>query len=67
MSDRILGVACVAVAAGMAWAAADYAAPISYEPVGPRAFPLLRRLLARLQVSVAAVWADLMALHRSVN
>ena len=41
MSDRILGVACVAVAAGMAWAAADYAAPISYEPVGPRAFPLL--------------------------
>ncbi|GAA3984522.1 tripartite tricarboxylate transporter TctB family protein [Comamonas faecalis] len=41
MSDRILGVACVAVAAGMAWAAQDYAAPISYEPVGPRAFPLL--------------------------
>ena len=41
MSDRILGVACVVVAAGMAWAAKDYAAPISYEPVGPRAFPLL--------------------------
>lgn len=45
MSDRILGVACVAVAAGMAWAARDYAAPISYEPVGPRAFPLLLALL----------------------
>ena len=41
MSDRILGAACVVVAAGMAWAAQDYAAPISYEPVGPRAFPLL--------------------------
>lgn len=41
MSDRILGAACVAVAAGMAWAAHDYAAPFAYEPVGPRAFPLL--------------------------
>jgi len=41
MSDRILGAACLVVAAGMAWAAKDYAAPISYEPVGPRAFPLL--------------------------
>ncbi|MBS0414240.1 MAG: tripartite tricarboxylate transporter TctB family protein [Proteobacteria bacterium] len=41
MSDRILGAACIAVGAAMAWAAKDYAAPISYEPVGPRAFPLL--------------------------
>ncbi len=41
MSDRILGAACVIVGAGMAWAARDYAAPISYEPVGPRAFPML--------------------------
>lgn len=41
MSDRILGAACVVVGTGMAWAAQDYAAPISYEPVGPRAFPLL--------------------------
>ncbi|MHB8948694.1 MAG: tripartite tricarboxylate transporter TctB family protein [Rhodoferax sp.] len=41
MSDRILGAACVVVGAGMAWAAYGYAAPISYEPVGPRAFPLL--------------------------
>lgn len=41
MSDRILGAACLIVGAGMAWAAKDYAAPISYEPVGPRAFPLL--------------------------
>lgn len=41
MSDRILGAVCIAVGAGMAWAAQDYAATISYEPVGPRAFPLL--------------------------
>ena len=41
MSDRILGAACVVASAGMAWAARDYAAAISYEPVGPRAFPLL--------------------------
>ncbi len=41
MSDRILGAVCMVVGAGMAWAARDYAAPISYEPVGPRAFPLL--------------------------
>lgn len=45
MSDRILGAVCVVVAAGMAWAAIDYAAPISYEPVGPRAFPLLLSVL----------------------
>lgn len=41
MNDRTLGAACVLLAVGMAWAARDYAAPISYEPVGPRAFPLL--------------------------
>jgi putative tricarboxylic transport membrane protein len=41
MSDRILGAACIVASAGMAWAARDYAAAISYEPVGPRAFPLL--------------------------
>lgn len=41
MSDRILGAACAVAGAGMAWAARDYAAAISYEPVGPRAFPLL--------------------------
>ncbi|MFY3386454.1 tripartite tricarboxylate transporter TctB family protein [Paracidovorax sp. MALMAid1276] len=41
MSDRILGAVAVAVGASMAWAAHGYAAEISYEPVGPRAFPLL--------------------------
>ncbi|QBM27862.1 tripartite tricarboxylate transporter TctB family protein [Hydrogenophaga pseudoflava] len=41
MSDRVLGAVCVLASAAMAWAAQDYAAAISYEPVGPRAFPLL--------------------------
>lgn len=41
MSDRVLGAVCVVASAAMAWAARDYAAAISYEPVGPRAFPLL--------------------------
>jgi len=41
MSDRVLGAVCVVLGAGMAWSAQDYVAPISYEPVGPRAFPML--------------------------
>lgn len=41
MSDRVLGAVCVVASAAMAWTAQDYAAAISYEPVGPRAFPLL--------------------------
>ncbi|MEP6558882.1 MAG: tripartite tricarboxylate transporter TctB family protein [Burkholderiales bacterium] len=52
MSDRLLGAVCVVAAAGMAWAAQGYAAAISYEPVGPRAFPLL---LAAL-MAIAGGW-----------
>jgi putative tricarboxylic transport membrane protein len=52
MSDRILGAACVVAGVAMAVAAKDYAAPISYEPVGPRAFPLL---LAGL-LAVGGLW-----------
>jgi putative tricarboxylic transport membrane protein len=36
----------------MAWAAKDYAAPIPYEPVGPRAFPML---LAAL-LAIGGAW-----------
>jgi len=52
MSDRILGGVCVVAAAGMAWAAQDYAAAISYEPVGPRAFPLLLSVL----LAIGGLW-----------
>lgn len=41
MSDRLLGTACIVSSAAMAWTVQDYAAAISYEPIGPRAFPLL--------------------------
>ena len=63
MSDRILGAVCIAVSAGMAWAAQDYAATISYEPVGPRAFPLL---LAAL-MAASGLWLVLRPSLGAVN
>lgn len=52
MSDRILGAVCIVASAGMAWAARDYVAPISYEPVGPRAFPLVLSAL----MAIGGLW-----------
>ncbi len=52
MSDRVFGAVCVVAAAGMAWSAQGYVAPISYEPVGPRAFPML---LAAL-MAIGGIW-----------
>jgi putative tricarboxylic transport membrane protein len=55
MSDRFLGIVVVLLAGSMAWAARDYAAIVEYEPVGPRAFPmLLAALLAACGVWMAA-------------
>jgi putative tricarboxylic transport membrane protein len=54
-SDRILGAACVAAAIAMGVAAQGYAAQISYEPVGPRAFPLLLAVL----IGLAGLWLAL--------
>lgn len=51
-SDRILGGVCVAVAIAMAVAARQYVPPISYEPVGPRAFPTLLAVL----IGLAGAW-----------
>ncbi len=45
MIDRLLGVVCILAAACMAWSAQSYAAAFSYEPLGPRAFPLLLAVL----------------------
>lgn len=55
MTDRILGVACMLLAVAMAAAARHYVAEISYEPVGPRAFPML---LAAL-LGAAGLWLAL--------
>lgn len=41
MSDRSLGLACALLALAMGLAAQSYVAEISYEPVGPRAVPML--------------------------
>ena len=41
MGDRILGLLSLVLAVAIAKAAHGYAAAISYEPVGPRAFPTL--------------------------
>jgi putative tricarboxylic transport membrane protein len=48
MADRILGLVGLILSAGMAWLARGYEAPISYEPVGPAAFPLVLALLMAL-------------------
>ncbi len=48
MSDRILGLVALLMAGAMAVAAWGYAAPVEYEPVGPRAFPLVLALLMAL-------------------
>jgi putative tricarboxylic transport membrane protein len=51
-SDRILGGVCVATAVAMGVAATSYVPQISYEPVGPRAFPLLLAVL----IGLAGAW-----------
>ncbi|GMV58203.1 tripartite tricarboxylate transporter TctB family protein [Betaproteobacteria bacterium PRO7] len=51
-SDRILGAVCVATAVAMAGAASRYVPEISYEPIGPRAFPTLLAVL----IGLAGAW-----------
>lgn len=48
MNDRILGVATLGLAAFMTAAGWGIEAPFAYEPVGPRAFPLLLALIIGL-------------------
>lgn len=48
MTDRTLGICALILAAFMTWAGWDIEAPFAYEPVGPRAFPMLVALLIGL-------------------
>ena len=48
MSDRLLGFCALIFAGLMAWFGHDLQAPFSYEPVGPRAFPMLIALIIAL-------------------
>lgn len=41
LNDRVLGALALLLAALLVWQGWDLQAPFSYEPVGPRAFPLL--------------------------
>lgn len=60
-SDRVLGILAILMGAGMAAMAWGYAAPVEYEPVGPRAFPLL---LAGL-ISLCGAWLVLKPSHHA--
>src|SRR3546814_19236825 len=55
MNDRILGIAALVFAALMAWFGWDIQAPFSYEPVGPRAFPMLLALI----IALCGLWLAL--------
>jgi len=48
MNDRILGIAALFFSAFLVWFGWDIEAPFSYEPVGPRAFPMLLALIIAL-------------------
>lgn len=48
MNDRTLGICALILAAFMTWAGWDIEAPFAYEPVGPRAFPMLVALMIGL-------------------
>jgi putative tricarboxylic transport membrane protein len=41
LNDRVLGVLAIALGAFLFWHGHDLEAPFSYEPIGPRAFPML--------------------------
>lgn len=60
-SDRVLGILAVVMGAGMAALAWGYKAQVEYEPVGPRAFPLL---LAAL-ITLCGVWMAIRPSHRA--
>ncbi|SPU48671.1 Tripartite tricarboxylate transporter TctB family [Bordetella trematum] len=48
MNDRLLGILALVLAAFITWAGWDLEAPFAYEPVGPRAFPMLIALIIGL-------------------
>ncbi|MCW5591335.1 MAG: tripartite tricarboxylate transporter TctB family protein [Burkholderiales bacterium] len=52
MSDRIFSVVWLVFCAAVAWLAWQIEAPFSYEPIGPRAFPLL----LAIAMALSCVW-----------
>lgn len=73
MSDRIFGVVWLVVSIGFGVMAWPIQAPFSYEPVGPRAFPLLLAVLMAacslwlvVRPGPTAHWPDRATFHRIV-
>lgn len=56
MSERILGGVLLFISIAGIWIARSFEAPFSYEPVGPRAFPML--ILALLGISAIALMLE---------
>lgn len=56
MSERILGGLLLFISIAGIWIARSFEAPFSYEPVGPRAFPML--ILALLGLSAIALMLE---------
>lgn len=54
-ADRILGIALIGLAAFVAWQASRFQVIFSYEPVGPKAFPMLLAALLTLLSLVLVV------------
>lgn len=52
MYDRILGLVLVGVSAVYGWSASQFEVPFQYEPLGPKAFPLI---LAGLMIACGLV------------
>ena len=58
MADRLLAAACALVAAAMIWAALQLEIAVQYEPVGPKAFPVILGVLMIASVIVLLVRPD---------
>ena len=56
MSERILGGVLLFISLAGIWIARSFAAPFAYEPVGPRAFPML--VLALLGICAVALMLE---------
>lgn len=52
LNDRLLGILAIAFGAFLLWFGHDLEAPFSYEPVGPRAFPMLIATV----ITLCGVW-----------
>ena len=64
MSDRIFAALWLAFCAAVGWMAWQIEAPISYEPIGPRAYPMLLAgtMAAQTQAAYARSWTRKAAL-----